>query len=73
MNIGIFSDLHIRLYRNNEAIYPFMIKTFDNFYNECKQRKVKKVFILGDMFHIKNLISSILLSKSIEYLRMIAL
>lgn len=69
MNIGIFSDLHIRLYRNNEVIYPFMIKTFDNFYNECKQRKVKKVFILGDMFHIKNLISSILLSKSIEYFR----
>lgn len=69
MQIGIFSDLHIRLYRNNETMYPFMIKTFDHFYQLCKQRKVKKVLILGDMFHIKNLISSTLLSKSLQYFR----
>lgn len=69
MNIGIFSDLHIRLYRNNEVIHPFMIKTFDHFYELCNQRKVKKVFILGDVFHVKNLISSPLLSQSLKYFR----
>ena len=69
MKIGIISDLHIKLFKNNTVLYPFLFKALDYFYSLCEERKIDKIFILGDMFHIKNIISSSLLSDVIDYFR----
>jgi DNA repair exonuclease SbcCD nuclease subunit len=56
MKIALISDLHIKLHKKNNKFLPHIIKSLDHFYEQCEQRQVDKVFILGDVFHVKDII-----------------
>ena len=56
MKIALISDLHIKLHKKNNKFLPHIIKSLDHFYEQCEQRNIEKVFILGDVFHVKDII-----------------
>ena len=57
MVIGFISDLHIKLYKKNSNFLKHIIKSIDDFYNLCLDKNVKYVFILGDVFHLKDTVA----------------
>lgn len=69
MKIGLISDLHIQAFKKNSPFLKHIFETMENFYDLCKKKKVKEVFILGDTFHVKNQIELDALSDSIDFVR----
>jgi DNA repair exonuclease SbcCD nuclease subunit len=57
MVIGFISDLHIKIYKKNNNFLKHIIKSIDDFYGICIERKVDYVFILGDVFHLKDTVA----------------
>lgn len=57
MVIGFLSDLHVKLYKKNSNFLKHIIKSIDDFSDICIERKVKYVFILGDVFHLKDTVA----------------
>lgn len=56
MKIGLISDLHIKLHKKNNRFLPHIVKSLDHFREQCEEREVDSVFILGDVFHTKDMI-----------------
>ena len=57
MVIGFISDLHVKLYKKNSNFLKHIIKSIDDFHDICKERKVDFVFMLGDIFHLKDTVA----------------
>ena len=57
MVIGFLSDLHVKLYKKNSNFLKHIIKSIDDFSNICVEKKVNSVFILGDVFHLKDTVA----------------
>lgn len=56
MKIGLISDLHIKLHKKNNRFLPHITRSLDLFREQCEERKIESVFILGDVFHTKDMI-----------------
>lgn len=57
MKIGFISDLHIKLYKKNSNFLPHILKSIEHFKELCIERNVDCVFILGDVWHIKETVA----------------
>jgi DNA repair exonuclease SbcCD nuclease subunit len=57
MKIGFLSDLHIKLHKKNSNFLPHIVKSVDYFYDLCIEKDVDFVFVLGDVFHIKDTVA----------------
>lgn len=69
--IGFISDLHLKVHKSSEAFLPHILKTLDHFDEECKARDIKYVFMLGDIFHVKNVISTYTQNEALKALKKI--
>lgn len=56
--IGIIADTHFNIFRKNNDFFIHVEKAFENFILECRKEKVVYIFILGDLFHTKNIVST---------------
>lgn len=67
--VAIFSDLHIFAHLSKTQFEDIAINFLHTLLQECKKRDVKRVFFLGDWFHIKNKLYVPPFIKSIETLQ----
>ena len=67
--IALFSDLHIFAHLSKTQFEDIAINFLHTLLDECKKQGVKKVFFLGDFFHIKNKLYVPPFIKSIETLK----
>lgn len=58
MKYGIISDTHIKVYRKHSSFWQHIEKTFDFFYELCEEKKVDVIIHGGDVFHVKDTIST---------------
>jgi len=66
---ALFSDLHIFAHLSKTQFEDIAINFLHFLLKECKTRNIKKVFFLGDFFHIKNKLYVPPFIKSIEALK----
>jgi DNA repair exonuclease SbcCD nuclease subunit len=69
--IAFISDLHLKTHKSSEAFLPHIARTIDLFIEETEKRKIKTVFILGDVFHVKHTISTYTQNVAIDSLNKI--
>lgn len=70
-DVAIISDLHYKLGRGNNLFIKHVEDAVDNFIEECNAREVKKVLILGDVFHVKQSIDTYCLNRCLKSIRKI--
>lgn len=58
MKIGLIADTHIRETKNFTNYFNLLKSTLNYFIELCYEKKVEKVYILGDFFHTKNTIDT---------------
>ncbi len=57
MKIGFISDTHFKLYKKNNSFLNHVTSAVSDFERYCKDKNVDAVFILGDVFHLKDTVS----------------
>lgn len=57
MKIGFISDTHFKLYKKNNSFLHHVTSAVRDFKVHCDQRGVGAVFVLGDVFHLKDTVS----------------
>lgn len=57
MKIGFISDTHFKLYKKNNSFLEHVTSAVTKFEKICDEKSVSNVFILGDVFHLKDTVS----------------
>lgn len=68
--IALIGDLHIGVNKNSETFFEITEEWIKYFIKELESRKIKTVFILGDLFHYRDEISLLALDKAVEILKL---
>ena len=68
--IALVGDLHIGVNKNSEEFYEISRKWMRYFIDECVERKINHVFVLGDWHHYRDEISVMTLDVSSEIMNM---
>ena len=69
MKVALFSDLHVFAHLSKTQFEDIAIDFLHTLLERCKKENIKKVFFLGDWFHIKNKLYVPPFIKSIETLK----
>jgi len=63
-NIALLADTHFNMWRKNNSFFKYIEDFWVYFTNYLIENDIKHVFILGDLFHTKSLISTEMLTRS---------
>lgn len=69
MKIALFSDLHVFAHLSKTQFEDIAINFLVHLLKHCTKNKIKKVYFLGDWFHIKNKLYVPPFVKSVDVLR----
>ena len=69
MRVGLISDLHYKTYKKSNSFLRYVEQAVENFYEIAEKQNVDEVFILGDVFQMKDRIEVQSLQKALRSLR----